>query len=264
MAVKRIVRPSNPQDTFTALKFRMDSGEAVELKVGSDYDFTSGEIARLSRYVELGPPGGGGGGGVVGGPSIFNEFVRRFDDNGWPPRGTSLGPRMWIGPESSPPPEFDEAIGDIFFRNEPLAIPDIAGLALAYDEVVDDESTASSSAVDLTTDGPLINLTVPVNGLVQLYCATDIKGDGTNNARVLLADDGADLGAAGVTTLQRSTNTFGTVRAVPGSNNGTSARNGAFVMFAPTPGERTYKLRYSTAGGTGNFKNRRLWGRVLV
>ena len=155
--------------------------------------------------------------------------------------------------------------GTVAATNVQAAIEEVAAEThFAFAEVAASESTASTSATDLATVGPSVQVVVPASGIVQIYAEVEIQGDGTNNARVHLQDD-TDFNTAGTsqTILQRATASFTVMRTSPASNSGASTRISGVLTFLATPGTRTYTLKYSVAAGAGgSFRNRKIWGRA--
>lgn len=116
-------------------------------------------------------------------------------------------------------------------------------------------ATASTSPTDL--GGPAITLDVPDGALVALYGRCQFRVSSGSGGQASLGyfeptdlSSGAPLNPLGVTTPSSSF-----VIGDPLS----------LTLFRPSPGHRTYSLRYLVTGGgvTGEFRNRVLWA-VLI
>lgn len=133
--------------------------------------------------------------------------------------------------------------------------------AVEYAEVLTEETTASTSATDLTTAGPSVTVTVPTNGLVAVMAEAEMKNSDPDESRVLL-HEATDLSTAGQIIVNVSS-TFA-VGWTGGGSGGTGALQLAgFNTFPASAGTLTYKLQYSVNAGTGTFKNRKLWVAVI-
>lgn len=144
------------------------------------------------------------------------------------------------------------------------------GTSSGYDAKAGTVSTNSINYVDL--GGPSVTLTVPAAGaFVELYAeaegrdvgATGIPGRAgvyeANDLPIANPDDG--------TYLEFNTGaTFELRRLVPGRGGGSQTKlglGGRAVLFA-SGGQRTYSLRYChIVGNVAEFRNRRLWARVV-
>jgi hypothetical protein len=121
-----------------------------------------------------------------------------------------------------------------------------------YAEVLTSQSTTSASYVDLATAGPSVTVNVPTNGLVLVVAQADITAP-AGQADVALTGDA--LTPSGIldhtgTLLTLYTGPFGA----------TSTRQQAQpYTFPASSGNRTFKLQYTVAVGTGTFANRKLW-----
>jgi hypothetical protein len=139
------------------------------------------------------------------------------------------------------------------------------GDGMSYGEILTSESTTATTPGDLPLGaGPAISLDVPTNGLVQLFTQMDIQGDGTANARVYLNDDIGDV--VNVQILQRSAASFSTLMSSGSGGTGGAGVSGVggFIVRPATAGTRTYTLKYGlNVAGTGTYRNRKIWGRVI-
>ncbi len=146
----------------------------------------------------------------------------------------------------------------------------------AYAEVAAAESTGSATFVQLTTPGPLVTVSVPPSGTVEVAASVEATvGDGA----VSLFQDGAPMPgeAPGEGTFPYCNGPEGTLFDAPGDSGGpgpfgtpgtvsglgcTTVGAPGPVLFQTTPGAHTYELRYAFCGCNGTeatFANRRLW-----
>lgn len=128
-----------------------------------------------------------------------------------------------------------------------------------YAEVLTSQAVVVTGPVDIATVGPSVPLTVPSNGMVEVFAAVDITGTGGVAANVYLIEDSTALGII----LTNATASLVTTYTQPGSAGGTAnRRQSGWLAFPAAAGSHTYKLQYGTAGVSGQLANRRLWVRV--
>ena len=137
-----------------------------------------------------------------------------------------------------------------------------------YGQVLTEESTSATSFTDLATVGPSVTVEVPAGALVAVYTKVDVKSSAIGKdafAGLYEPTDIPDPAAAAVAGW--ASPTYSTRRSMPADGDGvTTLSGGLIILDEPTPGERTYSLKYQAhdlGGGTATFRNRKLWVRVL-
>jgi hypothetical protein len=156
-----------------------------------------------------------------------------------------------------------EAVGTTRLKNDDVRSGDVKDADLApqdldligKDVITTEESTSSSTLVDLATVGPSVTVNVPSSGMVAFRAEVELKADAGASAVVAWNCDGLERGilnAASTSFVRRGT--------VPGSTSGTQLNNG-WVLIDLDPGVHTCKVKYLRSGGSGTatFKNRKLW-----
>jgi hypothetical protein len=147
-----------------------------------------------------------------------------------------------------------------------LSITNLDGAIRAgFHQVVADQSTSSSSYVDLTTPGPQVTVDVPADGLVCVFGALELKSASASFlAHVRLFEDGNSMHSASATDTLMSGGpiAFETRYTTPfwsGSSSPAVRARAGIICFPATAGEHTYSLRYRSESGVMNFRNRKLW-----
>lgn len=112
--------------------------------------------------------------------------------------------------------------------------------------VATNESLNTGSYTDLTTVGPTVTLTTRTIAIA--FWASQIFSTGTFSGRVGCEVSGATTIAAASTSALITT--F--------ANTNDAFRCGMIEVFNLTAGSNTFRLKYSSAGGSVNFQNRRL------
>jgi hypothetical protein len=133
------------------------------------------------------------------------------------------------------------------------------------DHILAEESTASTSPVDLPNAGPRVTVKVPTSdSLVAIYAKVDIRGPVGHRCDVglyeanLPSDSGAILSTYG-------DGAFETRYTAASSTGLTSPQTATWNVFPATKGTHTYTLKYFSedAGQTCTYKRRNLWVAVL-
>jgi hypothetical protein len=125
-------------------------------------------------------------------------------------------------------------------------------------------TTTSSSPVALS--GPQVKVSVPKGALVAVFAQVEgrVTGGGGNEARVYLHE--AEFLPNPVRLMNFANAGFETRQTAPGTadNDGViSQARGGWIVLAPPPGKSVFSLRYEATGGTGIFRDRRLWVTVI-
>ena len=125
----------------------------------------------------------------------------------------------------------------------------VNGTASAY--VATNESTGSTSYVDLTTTTDSVTVTISSSGmaLVLIYAALS---NGTNGGQCFMS-----YAVSGSTTVAASDATSINVQVASGAGNAGSFGN-MFLHTGLTAGSNTFKLKYRCATGTAYFATRRI------
>lgn len=114
--------------------------------------------------------------------------------------------------------------------------------------VTSDETTASTSYVDLNTVGPTVTVTVGTSGIVRISISCGLYNS-TN------ADTFASVVLSGANTQTALSNENDSAR----TNSTVGARTASvWLMTGLAAGSTTFKLQYRTSAGTGHGFNRRL------
>jgi hypothetical protein len=127
------------------------------------------------------------------------------------------------------------------------------------------EATTTSNG-PTALSGPQVKVNVPKGALVAVFAQVEgrVTGGGGNEARVSLHE--AEFMPAADQLMAFADASFESRRTAPGlaPPDGVVARGrGGWIVLAPPPGKNVFSLRYETTGGTGIFKNRKLWVTVL-
>lgn len=112
-----------------------------------------------------------------------------------------------------------------------------------------DESTTSTSFIDLATVGPVVTVTVGQSGCVVAWISCGIYGTTAANKYV-------SVSASGANTFTAASRVEEGLRSTDSTFVGNTGRQMFFSGL--TPGVTTFKMQYKTIGGTGNFFSRRL------
>ncbi len=129
-----------------------------------------------------------------------------------------------------------------------------------YAEQLGEVGTTLAGPVDL--GGPSITVNALAGSFVAVYAQAEVSTDGVATASVYVYEP-TDL-PSGEQIMQNSgIPAYQARRTAPGLSVGVITTPSGQITFVPTPGTRTYSLRYSGAGGTGFFRNRRLWVEVI-
>lgn len=120
----------------------------------------------------------------------------------------------------------------------------------AFAFIATNETTASTTFVDLTTAGPSVTVTTGTTALVM------VSSDMSSNTAGAFAQTGYAI--SGATTLASSLDRATSIR-TPIANYGMNATL-AVYQTALTAGSNTFKAQYTTSsgGGTAAFQNRRI------
>lgn len=110
-----------------------------------------------------------------------------------------------------------------------------------------DQSTTSTSYVDLTTVGPSVTLTTGTKVLVIASANTYNSGAGNSNA--------ISVAVSGASTIAASDSTSGYIRLNAASVAETVVM---FTVVTVTAGSNTFTMKYLTSAGTANFRRRNL------
>ena len=124
----------------------------------------------------------------------------------------------------------------------------IAERAIESATVATNESSASTSYVDIATTGPSVTLTTGTRALV-IVTAQMHNGTADTECRAGFAVSGASTVAASDTTALRTTSatTFDAYRASCITH-----------QTGLTAGSNTFKMQYCVSAGTGQFQNRHI------
>ena len=137
------------------------------------------------------------------------------------------------------------------------------GAQADYGEVLGTASSSLDSAFE-DKGGPYAEVLVPEGGaFVTLYFELEgrMTAGASAGAQVTIYE-ATDL-PAGPVMARFAGAGFALRRLGTGADGQDSSAPGVFRVYRATPGLRTYSLRYGMAGpGSGEFRNRRLWGRV--
>ena len=132
-----------------------------------------------------------------------------------------------------------------------------------YAQVLTDESTTSTSFVSLATNGPLVQVNVPTNGIVSVLAYAELKISSSSfTAEVDLLEDGVTLTSSRLLDYSTAGGFIGLYSNPGGSSIDVAQRYAArWLSFPASAGAHTYELRYrsSSASATANFQNRKLW-----
>jgi hypothetical protein len=127
-------------------------------------------------------------------------------------------------------------------------------------------TTTSNSPVALS--GPQVKVNVPKGGLVAIFAQVEgrVTGGGGNLANVYLHE--AEFMPSPERLMTFDSAGFQTRQTAPDSGptggDGAAARaRGGWIVLAPPPGKSVFSLRYEATGGTGIFRDRKLWVTVL-
>jgi len=138
---------------------------------------------------------------------------------------------------------------------------------IARNRLHDAEPSEVSTTLGSPTDlgGPAITVEVPAGAFVAVYAQVEIKMTGTA-ANVMLYEP-TDL-PGGVFIIDDDGTAYVRKATTPASGGGATAPGiTGQLIFVPTPGVRTYSLRYyanpGAGGSTGFFRNRELWVEVF-
>ena len=125
----------------------------------------------------------------------------------------------------------------------------VNGTASAY--VATNESTGSTSYVDLTTTTDSVTVTISSSGmaLVLVYAALSNANNGGQSFM--------SYAVSGATTVAASDASSINVQVVTGAGNAGSFGN-MFLHTGLTPGSNTFKLKYRCVTGTAYFATRRI------
>lgn len=150
-------------------------------------------------------------------------------------------------------------------KNGSLTAPDLDTIRSAVG--TDTISTTSATPVDL--GGPSVTVTVPEDGLVQLYAKVEANATGGGadaGARVHLYEATFLPDAPRIMQINKAAD-FQFRATTPGSGDGDGAAaltRGGMLILSPPAGTYTFSLRYSeTGGGTALFRNRALYAGVI-
>jgi hypothetical protein len=125
-------------------------------------------------------------------------------------------------------------------------------------------TTTSNSPVALS--GPQVKVKVPKGGLVAIFAQVEgrVTGGGGNEANVYLHE--AEFMPSPERLITFDSAGFERRQSAPGTqdNDGVVARaRSGWIVLAPPPGKSVFSLRYDSTGGTGIFRDRKLWVTVL-
>jgi hypothetical protein len=124
-------------------------------------------------------------------------------------------------------------------------------------------TTTSNSPVALS--GPQVKVNVPKGGLVAVFAQVEgrVTGGGGNEANVYLHEAEFMPSPERLMTFDQAG--FERRQTSPGGEgDGVVARaRGGWIVLAPPPGKSVFSLRYDSTGGTGIFRDRKLWVTVL-
>lgn len=138
------------------------------------------------------------------------------------------------------------------------------GVAAAptFAEVLAEESTSSLTPADLTTPGPEIERNVGVGTLIGFAAIADMWQSGGVPIFAGVATEGlTPLDSDGL--LRTANASVETRITVPGSTTGSLVGGGIIVARATQNVIRLKLVYFAAVGGTGHFKNRRIWLAVL-
>jgi hypothetical protein len=124
-------------------------------------------------------------------------------------------------------------------------------------------TTTSNSPVALS--GPQVKVNVPKGALVAVFAQVEgrVTGGGGNEANVYLHE--AEFMPSPERLLTFADAGFERRQTAPdGTGEGALARaRGGWIVLAPPPGKSVFSLRYEATGGTGIFRDRKLWVTVI-
>lgn len=129
-----------------------------------------------------------------------------------------------------------------------------------YAEVLTEQTTVSTSLVDLATPGPAVTVSVPSsNGIVCFVAEAELKTS-SGTAIVGLVESG--VGTITGDIMNSTSAVYEKIRSAHDS--AADVGEAGSVLFVPaSAGIHTYRLQYSVGAGTGTFKNRKLWAWAL-
>jgi hypothetical protein len=129
-----------------------------------------------------------------------------------------------------------------------LVADDLPAPAVEMARVDGNETTTSTSYVDLATPGPAATITVPASGKARVTITAAVFNSGTDQCSVGIAVSGATTTAADDARALRTTITAAHFWRVSMST----------VFTGLTPGSTTFTMKYRVNAGTGNFSVREI------
>jgi hypothetical protein len=126
-----------------------------------------------------------------------------------------------------------------------------------------ESTTPSNTPTPLS--GPQVKVNVPKGGLVAVFAQVEgrVTGGGGNEAHVYLHEGEFMPSPERLMTFDQAG--FERRQTAPdGTGDGALARaRGGWIVLAPPPGKSVFSLRYDASGGTGIFRDRKLWVTVI-
>lgn len=130
-----------------------------------------------------------------------------------------------------------------------------------YAAVLTEQSVSSTSFTDLATAGPSVTVTVPANGLVEIFAQVDGQSSADDEGQVGIYE-ATDISTA-TKIMEFTLSSFTTKRITLAGDGGTTTSTAASSIVIPaTAGSRTYTLKYKrtdSGESPARFKNRKLW-----
>lgn len=128
--------------------------------------------------------------------------------------------------------------------SETKVTPNELSTGAAYANVVNDQTTTSSTYADLATVGPSVTVNIGVNGTALVCIGAGIYTTSTTKLAAVSISGATTRAATDTNSLRKDDAAF------------TVKMGLTYIETGLNPGSTTFKLQYRTTAGTANFFDR--------